>query len=499
MRPGDAGEPFDPARLTVPGAFRSITPMFDPTMPRVLHRGRWWSADELDAIARVWRAAALETIGDGGRLVATALPATPEGVALFVALTSLPSPVVLLTPDARSWRMESGLPVGTPVVLPPSLAHLGPDADKLGLASLVLPSGTEGDGRGSPIVPLGGPGIVLFTSGSTGLPKPIFRTMPSLIASVTARNRGIGLTQGAGILIGVSLSSGQGVTYLVASILLGGSLGLLQPIDHRAALEALAMPEFQCWRATPHFVDVLGRCTLTAPPLAPPVCILSSPISHQVFDAFAERFRAPLRQTYSSTETGTVTYDDAPDWAVRRETVGRALPGVEIRIGEHPTRPSVAGEIGRIWLRNPWQMAGYGYPPRVERPDDVEGWWPTRDLGSVEADGYLTLHGRIDDCIRTRENRLVNLAAVATAIRELHGVTDVAVLPVDGPVGPTFGAVVQCGASLELEQLRTHVASALPPWSWPRVIELVRSLPRLPNGKADRQACRALLSDRPAE
>jgi acyl-CoA synthetase (AMP-forming)/AMP-acid ligase II len=499
MRPVHAGGPFDPARLTVPGAFRSITPMFDPTMPRVLHRGRWWSADELDAIARVWRAAALETIGDGGRLVATALPATPEGVALFVALTSLPSPVALLMPDARSWRMESGLPVGTPVVLPPSLAHLGPDAEKLGLVPLVLPSGTEGDGRESAIVPLGGPGIVLLTSGSTGLPRPIFRTMPSLLASVAARNRGIGLTQGAGILIGVSLSSGQGVTYLAASILLGGSLGLLQPIDHRAALEALAMPEFQCWRATPHFVDVLSRCALTASPLAPPVCILSSPISRQVFDAFAERFGVPLRQTYSSTETGTVAYDDAPDSAVRRETVGRALPGVEIRIGEQPTRPSASGEIGRIWLRSPWQMAGYGYPPLVEPPDRVDGWWPTKDLGSMDAGGYLTLHGRIDDCIRTRENRLVNLSEVAAVIRELHGVTDVVVLPLDGPAGATFGAVVQCAASLEVRELRTHVAGVLPPWSWPRVVEAVRSLPRLSNGKTDRQACMALLRDRPAE
>jgi acyl-coenzyme A synthetase/AMP-(fatty) acid ligase len=473
--------------------------MFAPTMPRVLHRGHWWSADKLDAIARRWRAAALQTIGDDGRLVATALPASPEGVALFVALTSLPSPVVLLMPDARSWRTEVGLPAGTPVVLPPSLAHLGPDAEKLGLAPLALPSGTEGNGRESPIVPLGGPGIVLFTSGSTGLPKPIFRPMPSLIASVTARNHGIGLAPGAGILIGVSLSSGQGVTYLVASIVLGGSLGMLQPIDHRAALDALAMPEFHCWRATPHFVDVLGRCALTAPPLAPSVCILSSPISRQVFDAFSERFRVPLRQTYSSTETGTVTYDDAPGWAVRRETVGRALPGVEIRIGEHPARPSAPGEIGRIWLRNAWQMAGYGYPPLVERPDGVDGWWLTRDLGSLEPGGYLTLHGRVDDCIRTRENRLVNLAAVAAAIRELHGVTDVVVLPLDGPAGATFGAVVQCAASVEVGELRTHVAGVLPPWSWPRVVEVVRSLPRLSNGKTDRQACMALLHDRPAE
>ena len=87
-------------------------------------------------------------------------------------------------------------------------------------------------------------------------------------------------------------------------MLLGGPLGLLEPLDHRAALDALARPEFQCWRATPHFADVLGRCALTGPAVAPPVCILSSPISRSVFDAFVARFGVPLRQTYSSSETG---------------------------------------------------------------------------------------------------------------------------------------------------------------------------------------------------
>ena len=484
------------ARLTVPESFRSITQMFVPTMPRVFHRGRWWSADELDAMARHWHVAALEAVGDKGRLVAAALPGTPEGVALFVALSSLPSPLLLLGSDPRGWRTEPALPPEMPIVLPSSLARLGSEAAKLGLVPHVLPDRASGGARGAPVVPLQGPGIILFTSGSTGLPRPIFRRMAALIAGVVTRNLAFGLTAGAGVLTGVSLSSGQGVTFLVTSIVLGGTLGLLDPIDHRTALHALALPEFQCWRATPHFADVLGRCALTGPPVVPPVCILSSPISSEVFDAFIKRFGVPLRQTYSSTETGPITYDDGPHSAVRRETVGRPLTGVEVCIGDHPTRPLPHWEIGRIWLRNSWQMAGYGFPPLVERPGDVDGWWPTRDLGSLEADGYLTLHGRIDDCVRTRENRLVNLALVATAIREVPGVTDVAVVPLDSHAGATFGAVVQCAPNLDQTVLRTTLADVLPPWSWPRVVEMVRALPRLPNGKTDRRACITLLSGR---
>ena len=290
---------------------------------------------------------------------------------------------------------------------------------------------------------------------------------------------------------------GKASTPSSTSILLGGPLGLLDPLDHRAALAALGSSAFQCWRATPHFADTLGRCPIVGPALAPQFCLLSSPISRTVYDTFLGRFGVPLRQTYSSTETGVVTLDDAPPSAVRPETVGRAVAGVEIRIGDHPTALRPPGEMGRIWVRSPSLMSGYGFPPAVERPDDVDGWWPTQDVGILEADGHLVLAGRLDDCIRMREGRLVNLATVAARLRELPGVTGVAVVPLAGPAGPSFGAVLECEPGIAVAPLRARLGDTLPPWSWPRAVELVRALPRLPSGRPDRQACAALLAGTP--
>ena len=142
-------------------------------------------------------------------------------------------------------------------------------------------------------------------------------------------------------------------------------------------------------------------------------------------------------------------------------------------------------------------MAGYGFPPALERPGAVDGWWPTRDLGALDAHGYLTLAGRMDDAIRTRDNRLVNLSLVATALREIPGVTEAVVVPLGSAAGVTFGAVVQCGPGLTLAEVRRGVADALPPWSWPRSLRLVPALPRLPNGRADRRGCIALLETAP--
>src|SRR5262245_60985138 len=112
--------------------------MSAPTLPRMLAGDRWWSADELDAIARGWRMDVLARLGDEGRPVAAVLAATVEAVALFVALASLPSPLILLNADARAWRTDPPLPRGTPVVLTAALAHLGAEAERVGLAPIVL-------------------------------------------------------------------------------------------------------------------------------------------------------------------------------------------------------------------------------------------------------------------------------------------------------------------------------------------------------------------------
>lgn len=464
-------------------------------MPDVLAGGRWHSGDELDATGRGWLAVTREAIGDRADLVALVPPTTAEGVTLLIALSSLPVPIMVLSTEARAWRTEPPIPRGTPVILPPSTPHLAAEAEKIGLRPIVLPLPTT-RAAGPPIDGLSGPGIVVCTSGSSSWPKPVFFRMETQRAWIASRAWAIGMAPGQGVVMEASPAYAQGLTHVLTAVLVGGPLALLDSRDHRQALITLADPRFGYWRTNAPFASALATCALTGPAIVPPLCFVSSRIPDPVADAFEARFGVPLRQSYSSTETGTIALDNSPPDRVQRDTVGRLLPGVEVHIGDHPSQAASPGEIGRIWFRGPWQMAGYGFPPHVERPGDVEGWWPTHDRGVLRSDGYLVLAGRLDDAIRSRDNRTVSLVHVATAIAGLPGVRDVAVVPVDGAGGLVFGAVVESDASLTAAELRTKLAGVLPPWSSPRVIEIVAALPRLANGKPDRQACARLLASR---
>lgn len=467
--------------------------MPNPRVPAVYANGCWHASGEIDAAARYWRAHLAERIEGSAPWIAMALPATPEGVAALAAATGLPVPVVVVGPDEASW-FRIVLPAGSPIVLPPSLAALAAPARARGWLPHVLPARPPHDE--APAFPLlTSSGIVLFSSGSTGAPKPVFRPMRALVDSCEVRAAALGLGRGAGILLGVSIVHGQGLNMVLTSMLLGGPLGLLPAVNHRAALAAMAMPEFHCWRATPHFADALGRCTLIGPPKAPPVCVISSPISRDVFGRFRDRFGVPLRQAYSSVETGPISIDRRPDDLVQPGTVGSVLPGIELHMGDRPGQPDAAGRAGRLWVRSPWAMAGYGLPPALERPGVVDGFWPTRDLARLRDDGQIVLEGRVDDCIRTRENRLVNLAAVADLVRDIDGVRDAAVVALAGSAGSSFGALVEWTDGRPPDVLHAAIAT-LPAWARPRTVGVVAVIPRLPTGKPDRAACVAVLRGR---
>jgi len=176
--------------------------------------------------------------------------------------------------------------------------------------------------------------------------------------------------------------------------------------------------------------------------------------------------------TYGLTETmGGVVYE------------GRPLPGVEVRIAPD----------GAVEVRSPTAMRCYRTEGGEHDPKDADGWLATGDLGELDADGLLTVHGRADDVILTGGEK-VWPEAVEAVLRAVPGVTDVAVIGrSDAEWGQVVVAVVEAASGQVppgLDVLRATVKESLPPWFAPRAVEVVQALPRTPSGKVRRHGLR---------
>jgi acyl-CoA synthetase (AMP-forming)/AMP-acid ligase II len=335
----------------------------------------------------------------------------------------------------------------------------------------------------------------VFTSGSTDLPRPVYRSTAKLLAGAAAIVDAFRLPREAGVVAALPIARGFGFVHgLLVATLTGGTLGLVERYDPHAVFGLCATGSYQYWPATPVMIDALRRCPWPEPlPPLPAFYVVATRPSRPLRQAFERRFGVPLRQTYGTTETGPVTLDRAVPAAVRSDTAGPSLADVTVAVGDDPSAPAPPGTPGRVWVRTSRYMDGYGFPPDVTRPESRAGWWPTQDVGHLDEGGYLHLVGRLDECVRTASGYLVNPSEIAGAVEGHPGVTDSAVVPLDTDTGPALAVLVEGAAGVTVESVHRHLNARLPLWSRPRIVQVIGALPRLPGGKADRRECIALL------
>ena len=465
--------------------------------PSILFQGRHWSADELTELAAYWLGALRDA---DAPLLAVVMANHPQAVAAFFAVSGRSRPLIVLPPEPTTWRTEPPLPLETRLVLPPVLADLAPAGEALGLRVSVLaeptapPSPHLGTARF-----LTTPGFVLFTSGSTRAPKPVYRTVLQVLGSLARILDVVGVPRGSAIAGTLPLSTTHGVSTLLAAAVRQGTLGLLERFEPATALTLFGSREFHYWPGVPVMAEMLTRLAMRRPSRrwrVPPMCtVAGAPLTEAAWHAFRRQFGVPLRTIYGSTEAGMVTIDAAPADEVQPGRAGQVATGIELCIGDDPRSPVPADVAGQIWVRTPLYMKGYGYPPRLELPDAIDGWRPMPDRGRRSEDGYLTVVGRTDEAFKTRAGYLVQPEAIRAVLSGWPGVTDAAVVPVATQAGLVPGVLVESSAALQLSELRARLETALPSWCHPRVVHVVVALPRLLTGKIDRLRCSAILHE----
>ena len=313
-----------------------------------------------------------------------------------------------------------------------------------------------------PIEP--GVDLVVVTSGSTGDGRAVLLTASALLASAAATHQRLG-GPGSWLLL-LPVSAIAGLQVLCRSVLAGTPATV--PGDGEGLAAAVArMPTGRRYTA---LVPTQLRRYLDAEPdalRALDAVLVGGAATDPALLARARAEGVTAVTTYGMTETaGGCVYDGEP------------LPGVGVRV-------TGTG----IELAGPTLALGYRLDPGATAASFVDGWFRTRDAGSLE-EGRLTVHGRLDDVVVSGG---VNVppAAVEAALREHPDVADAVVF---GRPDPEWGqrvvaaVVPAAGAAPTLEVLRPWVAERLGAPAAPRALRVVAALPLLHTGKPDRRA-----------
>ncbi|HET9768173.1 MAG TPA: class I adenylate-forming enzyme family protein, partial [Thermoanaerobaculia bacterium] len=435
---------------------------------------------------------ALWSRGEGLRLTFDDLAARVE--AWRGPLAALPGePVALATGNCAAFLTlflalrDRGVPVVTmDGVLPlPARRDL---CQRLGVGALLHREAGEGVTVGDgvqlstladvePVAAPAGTALVKLTSGSTGDPVGVCLSEEALLAGIAHIVEGMAIRPRDRVLIAIPLSHSYGFDNGVLSLAVHGTPLVLEGSFYPTPLlSALVEGEVDFFPTVPPLVRALAESEWPAGlPLRTVICA-GAPLPVET----ARRFRAKsgrfVQQFYGSTETGGISFEDAPGEPEAEGSVGRPLPGVEVRFGE-------AGIVEVVSAANFGGHLGRDreLTHRVVTPGDT---------GELDASGRLRLTGRSADICNVG-GRKIAAVALEAALRGATGVEELAVVGVDDPVrGDRIVAfLVAHGREVDL--------SALPSGLQPREVRLVDDLPYTERGKLDRQALRQLAQSRP--
>ncbi len=340
---------------------------------------------------------------------------------------------------------------------------------------------------------------LIYTSGTTGLPKGVVLTHRNLlfIAAVSAQIRSLIPDDRLYGVLPMSHAVGLSVV-LLGTLLSGATLYLSPRFDPVAALAALERDRLTIVLGVPAMfallVDYAKEKKLAGPLKFPALRIISSsgaPLQMVVKSAVESLFGMPLHNGYGVTECSPTIAQARVDEPRSDLSVGRVLPGVEIRLVDTDGQNVGDGEVGELWVRGPNVAKGYyRAPEETAAAINSEGWFNTRDLARVEG-GHLFIVGRTKELI-VRFGMNVYPAEIEAVLNTHAAVVNSAVIgrAVQGAEGgEEVIAFVQLspGSSISAAELAEHAARNLAPYKRPSQILLVRELPLTPTGKVRKE------------
>jgi acyl-coenzyme A synthetase/AMP-(fatty) acid ligase/thioesterase domain-containing protein len=349
----------------------------------------------------------------------------------------------------------------------------------------------------------GSPAFILQTSGTTAQPKLIPFSHSNMLAAAARLQAWFGLTSRDRCLSVSAPYYSHGLKVTVFTPLLTGG--------------SIAVPANSAIVALDEWLDVLRPTWYSAGPtlhtavLDKAKCLENAqaahtlrfvvsggaPLPREVQEGLQRILGVPVLEHYGSSEAAQIATNLPPPGPNRPGTCGQPWPDTVAIVGEDG-HPLPVGGQGEIWVRGPTVMSGYLDAPVLNQAAFEEGWFRTGDIGSLDGDGFLSLHGRLSELIN-RGGEKIAPAEIESALLRHPAVAEAAAFAIPHPrLGEDVAAAIipHPGAQTTSVELRQFLQRELASFKIPRRILILDQLPKGPTGKVQRRQLRESLDGR---
>jgi acyl-CoA synthetase (AMP-forming)/AMP-acid ligase II len=343
------------------------------------------------------------------------------------------------------------------------------------------------------------PVCLIYTSGSTAMPKAVVSTHQQVMFAVHAIQGSLAYRPDDTIYSVLPLSFDYGLYQVFLTTASGAHLHLgTDGAVGQLLVSRLRSSGATVFPAMPALAESL-LLLLRRDPASPPLLRLMTSTGAAMPEATLNGLRRLIptlrvQLMYGLTECKRVSIMPPDEDLTRPGCCGRPLPGTEVLVVDHDGARLKPRAVGEFVVRGPHVMAGYWRAPEAtaQRFRRVEGLFPqlnTGDYGWLDEDGYLYFVGRRDDIYKQNGFRVSAIEVESAALR-IHGIGEAAVVPPgDGRSAATLFAVTRLAPAAVLRAIR----SELEDFKVPSRCVVVERLPLTGHGKPDRQALIALL------
>jgi long-chain acyl-CoA synthetase len=344
--------------------------------------------------------------------------------------------------------------------------------------------------------------FILYTSGTTGRAKGVQLTVHGMLWVTAACWAPItGLNENDTVLSPLPLFHSYALNLSVLSILAtGASEYIMEKFSTSEAVRLLKTGEFTYFPGVPTMFHYLLEATRKEAGIEFPglrLCVSAGAIMPATLNReFESHLGVPLLDGYGITETSTMVTMNWPTGTRIMGSCGLPVPGSAVRIVDLSGKDVAAGQEGELIVHGPHLMPGYHNKPEETQNALRDGWYHTGDLAKADANGFLTITGRLKELI-IRGGQNIAPAEIEEVVNTYEAVLDCAVVGVPhqhlGEV-PALFIVPRPGHTLESEAVLGHCRTRLSAYKVPHIVRIIAEIPRTGSGKIIRYKLRESLS-----